>query len=84
MLAIASAAVFSLAAMLEYGINSSSRRIRALEQQAFSLDAETRTLETELSSLTTVERVRSRADRYLPHYKTMTKDDVLKRRGNGL
>jgi cell division protein FtsL len=82
-LIVATAAViFSIAALLEYKINSATRRIRTLEQRAFALETETRTLSTELSSLTTVERVRSRADRYLPHYKTMTRDDVLKRGRN--
>jgi hypothetical protein len=76
---MASAMVFSIAALLEYSIDASSRRILQLEREFLALETETRTLAIEFSSLTTVERVRLSADRLLPHYRTMTKADVLRR-----
>ena len=83
LIALASVAVFSIAVVLEFSINASKRRIDQLEKAVFALDTETQTLAIELSSLTTVERVRAKADKFLPHYKTMTKADILRRGRDG-
>ena len=83
LLGVLSAVLFSLSAWFTYHINTSSRRIRRLEQEIFMLETQVRTLSLDLSSLTTVERVRAAADRSLPHYRVITRDDVLRRGRRG-
>lgn len=62
---------------LQFKINKFDREIANLQSEIKKTDVEIKVLKTEISHLTSIQRVREIANRYLPQYKNITQKDFI-------
>ena len=62
---------------LQININKFDREIANLQSEIKKTDVEIKVLKTEISHLTSIQRVREIANRYLPQYKNITQKDFI-------
>lgn len=61
----------------QFKINKFDREIANLQSEIKKTDVEIKVLKTEISHLTSIQRVREIANRYLPQYKNITQKDFI-------